>query len=59
MLSSPDMEPTGQTVYSRVLGPAPPAEGLHSADRSTPPAAGPGSAGAERREGQSRRQDQS
>lgn len=59
MLSFSDMEPTGQAVHSGVLGPAPPAEGLHSADRSTPAAAGPGSAGAERREGQSRRQDQS
>lgn len=53
-----DMEPAGQAVYPGVFGSAAPGEGLHFADCKTPAPAGSGPAGAERREGESRRQDQ-
>lgn len=53
-----DMEPPGQTVYFGVFGPAAAGEGLYVADSTTPETACSGPVGEERREGQSRRQDQ-
>lgn len=53
-----DMEPAGQAVYSGVFGSAAVGEGLYFADCSPPATAGSGPVGAERREGQSWRQDQ-
>lgn len=53
-----DMEPRRQTVYSGVLGSAPPGEGAHFADCSPPETSGFGPVGAQRSAGQSRGPDQ-